>query len=82
MISLRFTTYAPPCVPCTVKGTHATVEQEIKNASCTDNALAAAGASMAERMGPVGAASIDHMTFEQAMDALRMAVRESITLMV
>lgn len=30
---------------------------------------------MAERMGPVGAASIEHMTFEQAMDALRMAVR-------
>lgn len=50
--------------------------QEIKNASCTDNALAAAGASMAERMGPVGAASIEHMTFEQAMDALRMAVRD------
>lgn len=29
---------------------------------------------MAERMGPVGAASIEHMTYEQAMDALRMAV--------
>lgn len=56
--------------------------QEIKNASCTDNALAAAGASMAERMGPVGAASIEHMTFEQAMDALRMAVRSGVPLLM
>lgn len=48
---------------------------ETRNAECTDAALAAAGASQAERSSPAAVAATDHMPPEQAIEALAQAVR-------